>query len=89
MYIYRGSTESCFRNVCGAAGKSITSAPVAVSEILLAADTGSVHSLSTNGRERPLYLRATMYEAFLGVYTCYRVTERCEAGGSKYKLLLY
>ncbi len=75
MYLYRGSTESDFRNMRGISGinkhrlERPQSASVAVSDLHYNADTCSVNYLSINGRESPLYLRATMYEVFLGGYS--------------------
>ncbi len=72
VYLYRSSMESHFRNMRGVAGINKLnwpqSASVAVSEPHCTADVCSVNCLSINGRESPLYSRATTYEVFLGGY---------------------
>ncbi len=67
MYLYRSSEESHFRNLHGMAGinkhqlERPQSASVAVFEPHCTADMCSVNYLRSNGRENPLYSRATTY----------------------------
>jgi len=87
-FLQRQHREPLQKHVwCGWNKQALTRASALISEPHCTADVCRVNDQSINGRERPLYSRATTYEVFLGGYstskydymTCYicHVTCKC------------